>query len=180
MATAMPGVDLDRPDMPGSPCLSPTESTNSTGMISQRARYAFKAVVALARRHPGEGLQIRQLSEQEGLPRKFLEQILLALKAAGYITSRRGRSGGYELLRSPEHILIGPMLRAVDGPIAPLPCLSRTAYRSCDDCRDEASCELRIAFAKAYADYLATLEHLTLAEVMRQSDAARLPTTLLA
>lgn len=142
-------------------------------MISQRARYAFKAVVALARATPGEGLQIRQLCEQENLPRKFLEQILLSLKAAGFITSRRGRDGGYELLKPAEKIYIGPMLRAVDGPIAPLPCLSRTAYRRCDDCRDEASCELRIAFDKAYSDYLGTLEHLTLADVMKRSDAAR-------
>lgn len=141
-------------------------------MISQRARYAFKAVVALARAPNGEGMQIRQLCEQEKLPRKFLEQILLALKAAGFITSRRGRDGGYELLKSPDRIMIGPMLRAVDGPIAPLPCLSRTAYRRCDDCRNEASCELRIAFAKAYADYLETLENLSLAEVMRQADTA--------
>jgi len=135
-------------------------------MISQRARYAFKAVVALARAKPGTGLQIRQLCEQEKLPRKFLEQILLTLKAAGYITSRRGRDGGYELLRPVESIAIGPLLRTVDGPIAPLPCLSRTAYRRCDDCRDEARCELRIAFAKAYDLYLSALETTTLAEVM--------------
>jgi Rrf2 family protein len=140
-------------------------------MISQRARYAFKAVVALARAKPGEGLQIRQLCEQEKLPRKFLEQILLSLKAAGYITSRRGRDGGYELLKPADKIFIGPMLRAVDGPIAPLPCLSRTAYRRCDDCRDEASCELRLAFASAYNVYLQRLERLSLAEVMKQSDA---------
>ena len=140
-------------------------------MISQRARYAFKAMVALARSKPGEGLQIKQLCAQEKLPRKFLEQILLTLKAAGYISSRRGRDGGYEILKPASQIMIGPMLRAVDGPIAPLPCLSRTAYRRCDDCRDESSCELRIAFAKAYADYLATLEHLSLADVMRQSDS---------
>ena len=143
-------------------------------MISQRARYAFKAVVALARSKPGEGMQIKQLCEQEKLPRKFLEQILLTLKAAGYISSRRGRDGGYEILKAPAKIMIGPMLRAVDGPISPLPCLSRTAYRRCDDCRDEASCELRIAFDKAYSDYLATLEHLSLADIMRQSDAAGL------
>lgn len=157
--------------------MTPHIPTIPVDMISQRARYAFKAVVALARARPGEGLQIRQLCEQEKLPRKFLEQILLSLKAAGFITSRRGRDGGYELLKAPDRILIGPMLRAVDGPIAPLPCLSRTAYRRCDDCRDEAACELRIAFAKAYADYLATLEHLTLADVMRQADAAR-PATI--
>lgn len=146
-------------------------------MISQRARYAFKAVVALARAKPGEGLQIARLAEQEKLPRKFLEQILLLLKAAGYITSRRGRDGGYELLKPADLIFIGPMLRVVDGPIAPLPCVSRTAYRRCDDCKDEATCELRIAFAKAYSDYLATLEHTTLAQVMGASDAAgaRLP-----
>jgi Rrf2 family protein len=139
-------------------------------MISQRARYAFKAVVALARAKPGEGLQIRQLCEQEGLPRKFLEQILLTLKAAGYIASRRGRDGGYGLLKPAHQIMIGPMLRTVDGPIAPLPCLSRTAYRRCEDCRDEAACEVRIAFAKAYEDYLATLEHLSLADVLRQAE----------
>ena len=141
-------------------------------MISQRARYAFKAVVALARAKPGVGLQIRELAEQEKLPRKFLEQILLLLKAAGYITSRRGRDGGYELLKPADLIYIGPMLRVVDGPIAPLPCVSRTAYRRCDDCKDEATCELRIAFAKAYSDYLATLENTTLAQVMKASDAA--------
>lgn len=139
-------------------------------MISQRARYAFKAMVALARATPGRGLQIRELAEQEKLPRKFLEQILLLLKAAGYISSRRGRDGGYELLKPADLIFIGPMLRAVDGPIAPLSCLSRTAYRRCDDCRDEQACELRLAFAKAYGDYLNALEATSLADVMRQSD----------
>ena len=139
-------------------------------MISQRARYAFKAVVALARAKPGVGLQIRELANQEKLPRKFLEQILLLLKAAGYITSRRGRDGGYELLKPADLIFIGPMLRAVDGPIAPLPCLSRTAYRRCADCKNELGCELRRAFAKAYSGYLATLETTTLAQVMQESD----------
>ncbi len=138
-------------------------------MISQRARYAFKAIAALARAEPGVGLQIRQLCEQEKLPRKFLEQILLTLKAAGYITSRRGRDGGYDLLKPADLIYIGPMLRAVDGPIAPLTCLSRTAYRRCADCTDEKHCELRLAFAKAYESYLASLESTTLAQVVQQA-----------
>jgi Rrf2 family protein len=143
-------------------------------MISQRARYAFKAMIALARAKPGVGLQIRQLSEQEKLPRKFLEQILLLLKAAGYISSRRGRDGGYELLKPADLIYIGPMLRSVDGPIAPLSCLSRTAYRRCDDCKEEASCELRMAFAKAYGEYLGALENTSLAQIMQQSDAVNM------
>ena len=70
------------------------------------------------------------------------------------------------MLKDPEKIFIGPLLRTVDGPLAPLPCLSRTAYKRCDDCRDEAYCELRIAFDKAYSLYLTALEQTTLAEVM--------------
>src|SRR4051794_28515125 len=147
-------------------------------MISQRARYAFKAVVALARAKAGEGLQIRQLCEQEKLPRKFLEQILLSLKAAGYITSRRGRDGGYELLKPADTIFIGPMLRAVDGPIAPLPCLSRTAYRRCDDCRDERACAVRHLFADGYAAMIATLENASLLEASRRADGAAAAETI--
>jgi Rrf2 family protein len=135
-------------------------------MISQRARYAFKALVALARAEPGKGLNIRELCEQEQLPRKFIEQILSSLRASGYISSRRGRDGGYELLKPADLIHIGPLLRLVDGPIAPLPCLSRTAYRKCDDCRDESTCEVRRAFDKPFAEYLAQLENLTLAQLL--------------
>jgi Rrf2 family protein len=140
-------------------------------MISQRARYAFKAMVALARVQNGKGLQIKELAVQEQLPKKFLEQILLALKSAGYISSRRGPDGGYQLLKPADLIYIGPMLRAIDGPIAPLPCLSRTAYQRCDDCKTEAKCEVRLAFSKAYGDYLTALEGTSLAQVMHQADA---------
>lgn len=139
-------------------------------MISQRARYAFKAMVALARATPGRGLNIRELCEQESLPRKFIEQILSTLRAAGYISSRRGRDGGYELLKPADLIHVGSLLRLVDGPIAPLNCLSRTAYKRCEDCRSESTCELRIAFEKPYADYLAQLENTTLAQVIGSSD----------
>ncbi len=137
-------------------------------MISQRARYAFKAMVALARAKPGRGLNIRELCEQEKFPRKFIEQILSSLRAAGYISSRRGRDGGYELLKPADLIHIGPLLRLVDGPIAPLSCLSRTAYQKCEDCRSEVHCELRRAFDGPYADYLAALEHKTLADVLAE------------
>jgi Rrf2 family protein len=142
-------------------------------MISYRARYAFKALAALARAQSAKGLQIRQLAEGETIPRKFLEQILLTLKAAGLITSRRGREGGYELLKSPSQITIGQLLRIVDGPIAPLPCLSRTAYQRCKDCSDEETCAVRHAFADAYAVYLAKLEGMTLAQALNLASAER-------
>src|SRR5436190_13462849 len=140
-------------------------------MISYRARYAFKALVALSRATSDRGLQIRQLAEGEKIPRKFLEQILLSLKAAGLIASRRGRDGGYELLKSPDQITVGQLLRILDGPISPLPCLSRTAYQRCKDCRDEGACEIRHAFAEAYAHYLAKLEGMSLAQALKLAES---------
>jgi DNA-binding IscR family transcriptional regulator len=97
---------------------------------------------------------------------------LLMLKAAGFVVSRRGRDGGYSLRMLPEDVFIGPMLRAVDGPIAPLSCLSRTAYRRCEDCRNEANCELRRAFAKAYGEYLKVLETTSLAQALSDPEMA--------
>lgn len=139
-------------------------------MISQRARYAFKALIALEKSGPGKGLQIRELAQRENIPRKFLEQILLSMKAAGLIASRRGRDGGYEMLRPAAQISFGQLLRVIDGPIAPLPCLSRTAYQRCKDCVSEDHCELRRGFAKAYDSYLSTLEKTTLADVKLPPD----------
>ncbi len=141
-------------------------------MISQKARYAFKAVIALARVGETSGLQIRELSQIESIPRKFLEQILLQLKAGGLIISRRGRDGGYRILKSPHEITFGQVLRLVDGPIAPLPCLSRTAYQRCEDCRDEAACGVRRGFSTAYDAMISTLERTTIADVLTDGGGA--------
>jgi Rrf2 family protein len=116
-------------------------------MISQKAKYALKALVALARAPQGAAVQIRDIALGENIPRKFLEQIMLDMKRAGYVASRRGRAGGYELLKPASAITYGEILRLIDGPIAPLPCLSRIAYRRCEDCGAEAECEIRRVFA---------------------------------
>jgi Rrf2 family protein len=141
-------------------------------MISQRARYAFKALIALGRAGKGNGMQIRDIALQEQIPRKFLEQILLSLKAGGLIVSRRGRDGGYALLRAAEEISLGAVLRMIDGPIAPLPCLSRTAYRKCDDCQSEERCAVRAGFMKAYDASLQVLETTTIAQAIATADSA--------
>jgi Rrf2 family protein len=135
-------------------------------MISQKAKYAFKALLYLAERTPETTVQIEEIARGEGIPRKFLEQILLELKHSGLIASRRGRAGGYHLVRPAREITIGQVLRIIDGPIAPLPCLSRTAYRRCKDCRDEASCSVRRLFSQTYAAMLATMDVATLADVL--------------
>jgi Rrf2 family protein len=116
-------------------------------MISQKAKYALKALVALARAPQGAAVQMRDIAAGENIPHKFLEQIMLDMKRAGYVASRRGRSGGYELLKPASAITFGEVLRLIDGPIAPLPCLSRIAYRRCEDCVVETECEIRRVFA---------------------------------
>ncbi|MEQ1931150.1 MAG: Rrf2 family transcriptional regulator [Parvularculaceae bacterium] len=120
-------------------------------MISQKAKYAIRALIALAGIEPGETLQIAAIAEAQAIPRKFLEQILLELKRRGLVASRRGAQGGYALLKPAQAISFTEVLRIIDGPIAPLPCLSQTAYRRCEDCPSEASCGVRRAFA-AVAD----------------------------
>ena len=141
-------------------------------MISQRARYAFKALIVLAR--AGEaGMQIRDIAEKERIPRKFLEQILLTLKAGGLIASRRGREGGYALLKKAEQISLGSVLRMIDGPIAPLPCLSRTAYRKCDDCPSEDLCGVRAGFAEAYDASLRVLEATSIAQAVKATEGRK-------
>jgi Rrf2 family protein len=117
-------------------------------MISQKAKYALRALVMLAKAKDGEPLLIGEIAETQKIPKKFLEQILLSLKNHGIVESRRGQRGGYLLLRPANAITFGEILRIVDGPVAPLPCLSLTAYRKCEDCSAEDECEIRRVFAR--------------------------------
>lgn len=117
-------------------------------MISQKAKYALRALAALARAEAKRPMLIAEIAEQQKIPKKFLEQILLDLKHRGIVMSKRGKEGGYLLLRPAHEITFGEVLRMIDGPIAPLPCLSQTAYRRCDDCLSEAECEIRHVFAR--------------------------------
>ena len=141
-------------------------------MISQKAKYALRALLALCKAPPESSLMISEISKAQAIPKKFLEQILLELKRAGIVMSRRGRLGGYVLLRPADKITFGEVLRLIDGPIAPLPCLSLTAYRRCLDCPDEDSCEMRQAFQKVTEATRRVLEETTIADAMAASDAA--------
>ncbi len=134
-------------------------------MISQKAKYALRALIALAKSHGSDDTQlISDIAEQQQIPKKFLEQILLDLKHHGIVVSKRGKAGGYMLLKSPDMITFGEVLRIVDGPIAPLSCLSRMAYRRCEDCRDEKSCEVRRVFAHVAAATRDVLDGTTIAD----------------
>ncbi|MCP8939771.1 Rrf2 family transcriptional regulator [Alsobacter sp. SYSU M60028] len=135
-------------------------------MISQRARYALKALFRLCQNAGDEPLQIRDIAVADSIPQPFLEQILLELKRAGLVVSRRGKAGGYRIAKPPSEMNLAAVLRVIDGPVAPLPCLSRTAYRRCADCADEGACALRKLFARTYDAMLAELEKATLADLV--------------
>ena len=138
-------------------------------MITQKMKYALKALMVLADEKAAEGqsLRIEEIARRSGAPKRFLEHILLELRNAGVIASTRGRSGGYVLIKAPETVSVSEMLRLIDGPIAPLPCLSRRAYQRCEDCSDEDTCRVRKVFADGFWSYLVLIESLTLADLVR-------------
>src|SRR3712207_6837878 len=112
-------------------------------MLSQKAKYALRALLMLAEAKPEELVLVQDIAEQQNMPRKFLELILLELKRHGFLYSQRGRGGGYCLARPGDTITLGQVVRAIDGPLAPLPCASVTSYRRCADCQDERTCAIR-------------------------------------
>ena len=112
-------------------------------MLSQKARYALRALLHLAR-HKAP-VSVAAIAEAEGIPKKFLELILLGLKGRGIVISSRGKFGGYRIARTPDEISFAEVIRAVDGPLALVPCASRTAFRRCTDCPNPQDCEIRAA-----------------------------------
>ncbi|MEI4487963.1 Rrf2 family transcriptional regulator [Frigidibacter sp. MR17.14] len=143
-------------------------------MITQKAKYALKALMVLADEKAGDGsaLRIEEIAKRSGAPKRFLEHILLEIRNAGIIASTRGRAGGYELIKPAASVQLSEMLRLIDGPIAPLPCLSRRAYQRCEDCSDENSCRIRRLFAEVFWSYLVLIESLTLADLVAQPSVA--------
>lgn len=133
-------------------------------MLSQKARYAFKTLIALSPDGPNQFKRAKDIAKAEKIPLRFLEQILLELRRGGLIGSRRGREGGHFLLKSPTEISLGQVMRLIDGPIAPLSCLSKTAYRRCKDCADESSCAVRQVFKRAYEATFQVLEKTSIAD----------------
>lgn len=136
-------------------------------MLSKRGEYALRALIDLGIVNElGQPLlQIRDLARKEKLPIKFLEQILVQLKAGGYLDSKRGRGGGYWLKRPAKEIVMGDVVRLIDGPLAPIRCVSQTAYEPCT-CPDEAHCGLRLLMLDVRTAIAGILDRFTLADVV--------------
>jgi len=142
-------------------------------MLTQKARYALHALLVLAQHDGEEPMMIADIAEEARVPRKFLEQILLALKKRGIVRSQRGRQGGYLLGRSPQDISFADIIRETDGPLALSPCVSTTAYHKCDDCDDEATCAIRKVLLAARDATASVLEARTLASALTSSRRSR-------
>ncbi len=141
-------------------------------MLSQKTRYALKALLELAALPADATLSSGAISERRHIPPKFLETILVELKRDGLVRGHRGRGGGYQLARRAEEISFGGVVRLMEGPLALLPCVSETQYRRCADCADDRTCELKRLFREVRDKTAAILDGRTLAEARAWSDAA--------
>ena len=139
-------------------------------MLSQRGRYALKAMINLAR-SDGASRQVSVLASEENIPRKFLEAIMSDLRRAQLVESARGKMGGYRLARPADLITFGEIIRLTDGPLALVPCASRNFYRRCDDCDDEATCTLRRVLARVRNEVSEILDRTTLADALAGAGA---------
>ncbi len=139
-------------------------------MISKKTKYGLRAVLLLAREYGRGPLLISEVAEREGIPKKFLELILLELKNKGILQSKKGKGGGYSLGKAPENVTFGQVIRALEGPLAPVPCVSQTAYMKCEECRDELTCGIRIVMKQVRDATAKIVDGTTLAQVLRQVD----------
>ncbi len=135
--------------------------------LSKRGKYALRALYCLGREYGKGPVLIATVAATEQIPRKFLELILLQLRDRGIVASKKGKGGGYALAKPPDQITLGSIIRIIDGPLAPLPCASESAYRKCEECVDEKRCGTNLVMRQVRDAMSAILDHTTIADVNR-------------
>lgn len=140
-------------------------------MLTKKAKYAFKALIALARNEENRPMLISSIAEREQLPKKFLEAILLELKRSGFLGSKKGAGGGYYLMKPAEDIKMSAVIRIIDGPIALLPCVSLNFYERCDECSNEPYCGIRDVMKDVRDATLKIIGETSIADMLRREDA---------
>lgn len=142
-------------------------------MISKKTKYGLQALLLLSREY-GEGpMLISDLAERERIPKKFLEYILLQLKNAGLLQSRKGKGGGYSLARPPVEISVGRAIRVLEGPLAPVACVSETAYQRCPECHDEGSCGIRLVMKDVRDAMAEILDSTSFQDMLERSEGEK-------
>ena len=142
-------------------------------MLTQRSRYALRAMLFLAEQPAGcAPVAMTRIAAGATVPRKFLELILADLREAGFLLSTRGKMGGYRLAKPSHLISMGEIIRVIEGPLALVPCVSRTAYRRCLDCKSEADCAIRVAMMRVRDETARILDGTSLADALAEDLAA--------
>ncbi len=139
-------------------------------MLTKKAKYGLKAMVHLAGVRPGATALVADIAASNNIPKKFLDAILGELRNAGFVHSKKGKGGGYMLARPPEDIGVGNIVRALDGPLAPIQCASKTVYRRCDDCADETVCAVRLVMLRARDAIAEVLDKTSLEQMRRMAN----------
>ncbi len=139
-------------------------------MLTRKGKYGLKAMVYLAAFPPGKPILIADIAETNDIPRKFLDSILNELRKTGFVDSRKGKGGGYALARAADKIVVGDIVRALDGPLAPIDCASKTRYRPCDDCINVRACTVRLIMLQARDAIAGVLDTCTLADMREMSN----------
>ncbi len=135
-------------------------------MLSKKTKYAIKALVLLGKNMEQPPMQIQKIAEEERIPKKFLEQILLDLRNAGYLYSKKGAGGGYSLNKDPKEIFLVHIMRITGGPIAMVPCASLNFFHKCEECQQETTCGIRDVFIKVRDATLKILTETSIADII--------------
>ncbi|GAB5475794.1 MAG: Rrf2 family transcriptional regulator [Maribacter sp.] len=135
-------------------------------MLSKKTKYGLKALTFLASRKDTKPVQIAEISREENISQKFLESILLSLRKTGFLGSKKGKGGGYYLIKDPSEILMTDVMRILEGPIAMVPCVSLNFYEKCDDCPDEHTCSVNKLMLKVRDANLEVYRNNTLADLV--------------
>ncbi len=143
-------------------------------MLTKKGKYGLKAMVHLAGMPPGTLAQVGDIARANAISKKFLDHIMTALRHAGFVYSKKGKRGGYAMARQASEITIGAIVRALDGPLAPIQCASVTAYLPCDDCSDIRTCPVRRIMVEARDAIANVLDQRTLADLRALSEPAEL------
>lgn len=138
-------------------------------MLSKKTKYGIKALVYLANQPDGQPVQTAEIALSQNISQKFLESILVTLRKSGFLGSKKGKGGGYYLIKNPSEIRMIAIIRILEGPIAMVPCVSLNYYEKCDDCPDEESCSVHLLMLQVRDSTLKVLGENTLAQIAKKS-----------
>lgn len=139
-------------------------------MLSKKSKYAINALVYLAKRKEAGPTLIAEIAEKQNIPQKFLEAILLDLKRNGILASKRGKGGGYYMLKNPDEVNLADVMRLFDGPIAFIPCVTHNYYEACEECNNESICGIRDVFFEVRNKTVEILKRATLKEIITREN----------